>query len=253
VKEFYKCLGIIAIMLFSFYYTEKIAFFMQTKDPLYATIINAKENEEVSSVNAIIDGDYIIPGVNGLSVNERKSFRSVKSFGEFNRTYLVFDQVKPDVTLENHKDKIIRQGNKSKTAVTILLEGNNEHIKYFLNKNKNFSVLVNNDTLKSDVSYEQINHDFKNYKEVNKQLESNICYVTDYNRDFCLKNKKYLVEATLTLNSSNIASIKGSIESGAIIFVKENVKLEDLDIIVKQIDSQGLKFLVLSELITEEQ
>jgi len=61
------------------------------------------------------------------------------------------------------------------------------------------------------------------------------------------------VEATLTLNSSNIASIKGSIESGAIIFVKENVKLEDLDIIVKQIDSQGLKFLVLSELITEEQ
>ena len=256
MKKFYQYFGIMVIMLFSFYYTEKIAVLMQKKDPLYQEIEASKVNEEITSVNAIIDGDYIVPGVNGLSVNAHKSFQKLKSFGVFNRYYLFFDQVVPEISLENNKDKIIKEGNKQKKSVAIVLEYNEEKIDYLKNKNKNFSVLVTSESRKTDATYEQINHDFKNYKEVDKELDKNsqnvhICIIDSSNLETCKKNKKYLVEKNLELNSTNIAKIKGNISSGSIIFVNQTATTVDLDILLKQIDSQGLKVTSLSTLILE--
>ncbi len=243
-------------MLFSFYYTEKIALFMRKSDPIYETIEDVSNSTNVDYVNAIIKEDTIIPGVNGLEVNAEKSFQKMKSFGAFNKYYLIFDQVKPEVSLEDNKDKIIMEGNASKKSVAIILSNKKEFIDYFQKNQIEASLLVTKDTLKRDSTLEQINNDSKYMKETDNLLDSlhqnkKICIVNNYNKDTCLKDRKYLVKPSLNLNRSNLANIKGKIQSGSIIFIEETAKLEDIKIVLNQINYKGLTILPLSKLILE--
>ena len=229
---------------------------MRQKDPIYETIEVVKKDSNVNFVNAEIDSDTIIPGINGLSVNTEKSFQKMKSFGAFNKYYLVFDQVKPEISLEDNKDKIIKEGNKKKKSVAIVLSSNGEIANYLKNNKIKASLLINKNTFQRDSYFEQINHDNKYMKETDGLLNSisqnkNICILNQYNMESCKKENKYLVKSEIELNSSNVASIKSKIESGVILMVHQNAKLEDFQILLKQIKSKGLNIVTLSELIFE--
>lgn len=257
MKKFYKYFGIVAIMLFSFYYTEKIALLMRKKDPIYETIEVMKEESSVNYVNAEIKENNIIPGMNGLKVNTEKSFQKMKSFGAFNKYYLIFDQVKPEISLEDNKDKIITSGNSKKKSVAIILSPNQTIYDYVTSKNLTMSHLITKDTFQRESKLEQINNDSKYYKETDDLLNSisqnkNICIINKFNLERCKKEKKYLVEPGLELTSSNIASIKNKIQSGDIILVSSNAKLEDFKLLITQIEYKGLQLQSLSNLILEE-
>ena len=74
-------------MVFSFYYTDKIALMVQSNNPIMKQINQEKEKHEEESVNAIINEDKIIPGKNGLTINVEKSFSAMKSFNAFNSNH----------------------------------------------------------------------------------------------------------------------------------------------------------------------
>ena len=120
MNKYLRVFGILCILCFSFYYTEKIALFMQKKDPIYETILNLKDDYEVESVNATIHEEYIIPGVIGKEVNVEESFRSMKYLGAFSESNLVFDEIVPEISISQNKDKIIAQGNKIHQAVAFI-------------------------------------------------------------------------------------------------------------------------------------
>lgn len=257
MKDFYKYFGIVAIMLFSFYYTEKIALMMRKKDPIYETINVFAEDSNTSSINATIKDNTIIPGINGLSVNIDKSFQKMKSFGAFNKYYLIFEQIKPEISLEDHKDKIITSGNSKKKSVSFILEETGEISEYFKQQKIKSSILITQESFKRDNYFEQINNDNKNFKQVDSLLDSikqnkHICILNNYNEEQCRKSNKYLVKPELEFNNYNIASIKGKIESGQIILVKKGVSLKDMKILLQQINYKGLQITSLSELILEE-
>lgn len=244
-------------MLFSFYYTEKIALFMRQKDPIYETIEDVKEENNVHYVNAEIKGNTIVPGINGLSVNTDKSFQKMKSFGAFNKYYLIFDQIKPEISLEDNKDKIITMGNAQKKSVALILETTGEISDYIKTNKIPASLLINQETFQRDSYFEQINNDNKKFKETESLLNSidknkNICIDNKFNHEICNQMEKYLVKPGLELKSSNVASIKSKIESGAMIKIDETAKLEDLKIILQQIKYKGLTIISLSELIIED-
>ena len=133
MAKMFKYTGLIALMIFSFYYTEKTALFVKSKTPLMQEITKEIDNNNVSSVNAIVSNDYIIPGINGLSVNASKSYVNMKKLGKYNAYYLVFDQVSPKLSVESNKDKIINKGNSKKNGVAIILEKkDNEIAQYFI-------------------------------------------------------------------------------------------------------------------------
>ena len=69
MKKAIKVFGILTLMIFSFYYTEKVALYAQDNTALKKEILTFKENNKAPSVNAKIDGDYIIPGLDGLEIN----------------------------------------------------------------------------------------------------------------------------------------------------------------------------------------
>ena len=124
---------------------------MRKKDPIYESIEVIKEESNIDYVNAIIKDDNIIPGMNGLKVNTEKSFQKMKSFGAFNKYYLIFDQVKPEISLEDHK----RQNDTKmeivkKVMVSFILEENENIAKYLKENNIEASLLITKDTFKRD-------------------------------------------------------------------------------------------------------
>ena len=257
MKNVYKYIGLFIIAVFSFYYTDKIVLMVQNNNPIMQEINEAKNTKEVDYVNAIIQDDKIIPGKNGLVINEQKSFSMMKSFGVFNAYYLVYDQKRPEISLEDNKDKIIHSGNLQEKNISLILENNENLINYLESNNIKADVLINKDNYINIKSLEMINNDFNKYNEVELILNrddknNNICYVNENNLDFCKKRSKYLINTELILNDSNVYKIKNNIKNGSIIFVTNNTSIDTLKIVLDHAKFKGLDTVYLSELISEE-
>ena len=105
MKNLFKHIGISSILLFSFYYTEKMSNVVINNSGLVMEINENIDQYNITAVSAIIDGNYIIPGINGSNVNVLKSYNNMKSLEAFNETYLVYDKVIPDISLKNNIKK----------------------------------------------------------------------------------------------------------------------------------------------------
>lgn len=258
LKKIYKYIGLFAIMVFSFYYTDKIALMVQSNNPIMQKINDAAKENEKEYVNAIIDDENIIPGKNGLTVNAEKSFSIMKSFGTFNSYYLVYDQKKPEISLEDNKDKIINNGNLSSKNIALVLEYNQNTISYLEENNIKASVLVNKENYQSISRLEKINYDFNNYEPLETVLKkeqnaNQLCFVN--NRDylsFCKEKGKYLVDTDLILTNDSIFSVKNQIKNGSIIFIKKDTSIDTIKVLLSHIKFKGQNPVYLSTLISEE-
>ena len=256
MKNYLNYFVLSLIILASFYVTEKSALFIRGKDPIMQTIKEYSSTYNTDAVNAKIDNNYIIPGMYGKRVNEIKSLMKMKSLKTFNSLFLATDMIKPDISLEDNKDKIINKGNENKKAVSLILENDESNIiTYLVSENINASILVNKESVNNN-KFEQINNDFNNYDYVEKILNkdkknTNICILNRSNKNFCIRHKKYLVEPTYVLSNNNIVIIKNKITSGDIILVKDSVSVDDISYLINYIKSKNLQIVKLSELISE--
>lgn len=244
-------------MVFSFYYTDKIALMVQENNPIMQQIKDIKPEKEEDYVNAIIDDDKIIPGKNGLTINVEKSFSVMKSFNAFNSYYLIYDQKKPKISLEDNKDKIITSGNLSNKNMTIIIEYSEDLVKYLESNNIKSDVLINKDNYIKVNKLEMINDDFDNYNEIEimlnrSKMNNNLCIVNKSNIDFCKKRNKYLIETELVLTNDNVFNVKNNIKNGSIVIVKKDTNIDNLKIIIDQARFKGLDLVYLSKLISEE-
>ena len=257
MRKYYQYLGLALIMVFSFYYTEKIALIVLNKNPLMQSINEQKENYEIGYVNAIIEGDYIIPGINGLVVNARDSFYGMQELNVFNEYYLVYEQVSPEVSIKDNKDKIIKKGNPKLKQVSIILSLESDISEYLKNNQYKADLLVDVHSYERDHYFEVLNNESSAFESLENNLNlkkenQHICVLNDQNYDICLKKKNYLVEPTLTLNSTNYIEVKNGLESGSIILIEEDAKLSDVKLLLKEIKYKNYDIVYLSELISEE-
>ena len=257
MKRYLKYVVFILFSIFSFYWTEKTAVLVRSKDPIMQSIRKYSLDNNYDAVDAKIENDYIVPGMYGKRVNEVKSLMNMKSSGVFNSLFLDFDMIKPKVSLEDNKDKIIIKGNEKKQAISLILEDDeSELITYIISNKIPASLLVNKNSVNTNPYFEQINNDMENYSDVEKILSkgginTNICVLGRGNKDLCLKNKKYLIKPGLVFSKSNMVTIKNNINSGDIILVKSNVSIDDMTYFINYVKGKGLKIVLLSELIKE--
>ena len=173
MNKYIRAFGILSILCFSFYYTEKIALFMQKKDPIYETIMTLKSEYETNSLNAYIYDNYIIPGVVGKEVNVEESFRNMKYDGAYQEEDLVFNEILPEISLQNNKDKIIEQGNKVHQAVALITQ-DEQLITYLEEMGVSYAVLTTQDTVNTHREHGiKVNYDISNYQSVEKILKEN--------------------------------------------------------------------------------
>ena len=258
MKKYGKYILFSLLVLLSFYTTNKTANLVRNQDPILKEIRNISLEKKEDFVNAVIEDDYIIPGMYGSVVDELKSLSKMKEQDVFNNLYLVSQTIKPDISLSDNLDKIIIKGNSKKQQVSFVIDENSsKKIKDYLVKNSiKASLLITKDNFSKDSYFEQINNDFKNYKELDKTLKknkinTNICVLDNNNSNlkFCKSKKKYLVKPGMFLDNANIIEIKPKLDSGSIIYIKDATYL---DCLVEYIKSKDLKIVPLSQLISEK-
>lgn len=256
IKNFFKYIGILGICLLSFYYTEKVALYAKNKNPIMKSINEVKDSLYVNYINStIIDDIYIIPGLSGQELNANKSFSKMQEKSIYDETKLVFNNIKPSISIEDNKDKIIIRGNKEKKSVSLIFESNNNLIKYLHQNNYRVNLLISKEEY--DFNYELIN--YSNTEKVHKNIDSyltknkenkNLCLVKNNEIPEYCKNK-YLFKPSLTINHSNISIEKNKIESGEIILINDSLSLSELELVLNQIKYKDLKVVPLSVLISE--
>ncbi len=253
----FKSLGMIVLLCASFYYTHQFALLMKSKDPIYQSILLSAKEKQVASLSATIDGDYIVPGIDGLKVNVDKSFQKMKSLGAFLESYLVFDEEMPTVSLNNNMDKIINKGNSVKQSVSFIIDENSNLASYFDKQHINYAYFATLKTAKDDVLGEKINIDEKNYNEVDKILNkkndlANIyCPINILSKDFCKSKGKIMIMPTVEINKLNFASLQNSIVSGSIIYIK-NLDVSLLKLLIENLVYKNYSIVNLSYLLSEK-
>ncbi len=253
MKEIFKYIGIFSLFVFSLIYTDKVIDLMQSKTTIMKQI-RSNPSKKVEAVSAIIDGDYIIPGLNGLAINEKESYSKMVLAGSFDDKLFVYDQIIPSVSLTDNLEKIIKKANRLKRAIAIVTD--EKHIlNYLLKENIRVDYLIDtSNVIKSDKA-ELINNDFTNYYKIESFLNHNnynhnICVINKNIEEICRKNKKILVEPTYIINNSNMSSYIMDIDTGDILKL-ENLSTTNLSVLINEIKYRDLNILYLSELISE--
>ena len=82
MKNIIKFFGLLGLIGFSFFYTDKVMNVIMEQDPIMIQINNEKDKYETLPANAIIEDDTIIPGKYGKVVKEKESYNSMKNIDE---------------------------------------------------------------------------------------------------------------------------------------------------------------------------
>ena len=274
MKKLFKIFGIITFLCFSFFYTDRVMNVISDKDPLKQEIINLSNNYILSSNEAIISNDTIIPGSNGREVNIEKSYKKMRMSNVFNDKLLVFNVIYPEYKLKDNMDKYIVNGNINKKEVSIVFIINNDN-----NIDKIINIL-NNKKVVSNLFIEY-NYLFNNINKIKKYnnhniysysdkytydtlvMENNIITRTMNNKPiYCLsktKNKDNLNVCSYSNMYTIIPSINGSynniksnLSNGNIILLDTSINtLNELSIIIDFINSKGYDIVGLDKLLSE--
>lgn len=252
--KYFKLIGIMSLLVFSFYLTDLATEFAINSNPLMQTIKDNSKNYNTTSVNATINNNTIIPGIKGKVVNEIESFLNMKDFGSFNSNYLLYDLIEPEISLNNNKEKIIISGNKKIRQVTLLVRDTNL-IEYLKNNKYKYTKLIKYDDLldKDNVNIESDRLKFLDVDTLlnKKELNNKICVIDYSNIENCKNKKYYIVKPNIVIKNNNMISNISNIDNGSIIYLSDNLSLDNLKIIINLIKRKDMKLVYLSEIIKE--
>lgn len=281
MKKFFQTIGIVSLACFSFIFTEKTAVTLRDNDSLMKVIKEKSEVYKIESESAKVEDDTIIPGLNGKSINNNKSYDNMKRLNEFNEKLLIYDLIFPEISIKNNYNKYIISGNSRKNMVSLIFKvdvnsdvnallnavGSNIPLNIFIDGNwleKNeitLKKLINLNYIIGNLSY---NGDYTNsgYVWINtivnkySSQEHNYCYMEEKNARFlniCSLQKSYTILPSLIINSNPLIEVKNGLKSGDIISLKINDKtLKELPLIINYINSKGYKIVGLDELLSED-
>lgn len=251
MKKFFRNFGIFSFFIFSFIYLNNINNILIHQNPITLNIIDYSEENYLSPVDAVVMGNYIIPGISGRSVSIIDSYYNMKKLNTFNELFLVYDGVIPQISIDNNLDKIIIQGNGSIRQISLIIDDNFFVEKYLTDNNIRASKLITLSEYEEKSSLEQINNDYKDFKELSDYLDNNVCVVNTTNLDICKRMKHYLVTGENVVNDSNFLKIKNTLYSGQIILVSNNLELDNFKSLYSEMVFKGYNLVYLSDIISE--
>ena len=280
MKNIIKLTGLITLIIFSFFYTDKVIEVIREEDSIMIELKGLEESYKVNPVNASIVSNTIIPGINGKNINLDKSYKEMKSIGVVNKSMLIYDTIKPTISITNNKDKFIIKGNANKQVVSLIFIIDND--KYLSNletisKTRNITInyfvdynyLINNTTKIKEMT----NSEFYSYGDGGQYTpdnllfsnnlitrisnnEANLCLDSTMSNqiiDLCSKNNLYTITPSIVAEKNTYKIIKENLSSGSLILLNKNKEtINNLNTIIDYIEGKGLIIEGLSRLITEE-
>lgn len=275
MKKIIYRLIILLLLVFSFYYTNKIIEILKETDPIMKDIKKTEDKYKIDSIDALIVDNNIIPGKIGKSIDYKKSYSKMKQYGAYNEALTVLKDVKPVISIDNNYDKYIISGNKEKRSIALVFkiykDTDINSLLSILDKNKvsgNFFVdgtfLEKNIILLKSMKNHEINILSYN-NELDKSLfETSISYlenIIEKDVNYCLgeevlklcsKLKLHTIKPTISINNNLYREVKNNIDNSIIISIDINsYNLKELSSTIDYIKGKGYKIVLLSDLLSE--
>ena len=281
LKKYISYLGVLILACFSFYYTDKATSIIKRNDPIMKNILSESDNYLIEPVNAVVNNDEIIPGVNGIRVNLDKSYKNMKKNNIFDENMYVFEEIKPNISFIEEFDKYIVSGNSLNNNISLVFKVVDTSYldklySIILEKNIDATlfidgyVLENNtdkviELIESGLEIENLGYDgaYNNDKFIwtNNVLASltkkdpKFCY-TDYKVskiiEICSKNNMYTIKPSISINNYPFLSIKNELKNGLIIGFNLNYEvIKELPSIITFIKQKGYNLVTLDNLLNE--
>ena len=254
--KYFKLIGIMSLLVFSFYLTDFATDLAINSNPLMQSIKSNSEDYTSMSVNATISNNTIIPGIKGKQVNEMESFLNMRDFGSFNANYLIYDFIKPEISIEDNKDKVIISGNKSIRQITLLVKNNNTIKEYLKKNNIKYSNLITMSSKLETTENINIESDKNNFLDLDtllrkKDLSKSICIINYSNIEACKEKEYYIIKPNMEIKNNNIINNINLVHNGSIVFIDDNLTLNNFKLFLNSIKTKDLNFVYLSEIIKE--
>lgn len=281
MKKLFQGIGMISLICFSFFYTEKAALVVKETDELLLTIRDNASQYQVQAVNALIDGDTIVPGMSGKEVDIEKSYDKMKPYGKFQENLLEYKNIEPKDKMNKHFDKYVVGGNKKKNQVSLLFLVDEQdsvdsvlsvldqfNLKgnffvdglWFEDHNDQVTELIQDGHVIGNLSYHG-NYQDSSFiwmdtiiKKIAKQRIS-YCYTEEENEEtlqICSMNHDYTIMPSYVVQNYPLKEIKENLEAGSIISLSINdTMIQELPVIVRYIQSKGYTISTLSDHLHE--
>jgi len=262
-----KVIGLISLVCFTFFYTEKIMDVSMMQDDIMIEIMDNKELLDTKPINAIIQNDTIIPGRTGKEIDADKSYKEMKKIGFYEESLIIFKDVYPEVSIYNNYNKYIISGNGYEKKVALIYIVNNErNFKTIIsNLNTKITFFVDTTFLINNINIIDNNYEFYNYGNNGKYTKDNLIIGNNIinnkannNAMFCLFTEKNIDGLNACSNSKllsimpsingSYSDIKNKLKNGSIILINNTGELNN---IVRYINSKGYQIVGLSEVIKE--
>lgn len=284
MKNFFQIVGVLSLFVFGIFYTEKTADVVKEVDDIMLQIKAVSSHYLEEPVEAIIEENTMIPGINGKEVNTAKSYDNMKKVGKFNSGLLAYKDKYPEIRMQKNYGYYIIGGNPRKNMVSLVFlidkKTDNNKLKKILNildiKKVKATFFIdgywfeeNNDWVQTIASY---GHDLgnlsyeQNYQDssfiwmdtVMKRVmkrEYGYCYNEKENQialDICKMYKNYTIRPSLSIKENPLLTIRKEEKAGDIIsFTITDTVIEELPSIITYSLSKGYQIEPLYRHLTE--
>lgn len=279
INKLLKPFSAILLLLFSFFYTNKVVDIIRESDPIMQQIRLSSEKYQIQSQNAKIVGNNIIPGKTGRQIDYKESYNKMKQYGMYNETLTTFKETYPTISIDDYYDKYIVQGNSDRKSVALvfkIIDNNNftELINILKNQNVKSTLFIDGLFLENNTStiLTLLNHEIELLSYDNKynelyfnsaldymssltKKEPKFCYA-EYDQkevlDLCSKLKLHTIIPTIRPTSTPYKTVKEKLTNSSIISLPLTVQtINELPLIINYITQKGYTFLTLDELLSE--
>lgn len=275
MKQIIKMIGLVTLICFSFFYTEKVIDVASVQDEIMIKINQVKDNYKIDVIDATILDDTIIPGINGKEVDVEKSYNEMKQVGIFKEMLLSYKQIELKDSLKKNLDKYVIKANGTKKSVSLVFYINNQQVLENIIKKENviLNLFIDYKLLSTNLNNLDKNNLFiyaygdngvysndtliYSNNLINRNFNNKSLYcITDSKNEklltICKNNNMITIIPNILDNNYVYNNIKTNLVNGSIIKLNStNKTLNEFDTIIDFIKSKGYKIVSLEDLLSE--
>ena len=281
MKQSFQILGILTLLVGSFWYSNEVDTVAKLSDDLLNEIKSKSIDYKEKPINPIITKDTIIPGLNGKEVDVNESYNYMREIGYFNEKLLKYKKIKVSSELYNNKDKYIISGCQEKKSVALLFKVDNVRslkkiTRALMDENVKGTFFIESDFLENNMipvislinKHHTVGNLSKNEDYTHPDFgwmqtiivntggqKDNYCYTEKPNLktlNACAKKDSYTIIPTKVIKDKPYINVKKNLKNGALIaFESGNSLNNEIDIVLKYIKSRGYKIVSLEKELQE--
>lgn len=267
-----KLLGLICLICFTFFYTEKIITVSINQDEIMIRLKEIENSYKIEPIDASIKEDTITPGKKGKNINLESSYKEMKKIGYYEESLIKYEDIYPTTSIYNNYNKYIINGNQYNKNISLIYIINNDKtidniLNILKNKNTTISFFIDSSYLNNNIEIisKLKEHEIYNYGNNGIYTKDNLIITNNIinnksnnNSTYCLFLKKdnnslnncgnIKMLSIIPSITGNYNDIKNNIQNGSIILINNT---QELSSIIEYIKNKGYNISPLSTTIVE--